>query len=436
MKVVVIGTGYVGLVAGTCFAEAGNDVTCVDIDESKIARLKNGDPVIYEPGLETLIRKNIKAKRLGFTTQVKDAAGRADVIFLAVGTPTNDDGAANLSYLYKAAESVAPFMKSGSIVVNKCTAPVGTVFRIKEILSSKVGAGVNFEVASNPEFLKEGVAVQDFLYPDRVVIGVESTGAAKVLSELYKPFVRSGNPIHVMDVKSAELAKYACNCFLAVKISFINDMAFLCEKLGADISNVRTAMSTDRRIGKSFLYPGVGYGGSCFPKDVKALIKTSSEAGVELSVVRSAEKINIEQRKRFVEKIVAYFDGDVKGRVFAVWGLSFKPQTDDMREAPSITIIEELARRGAVIRATDPVAIENAGKTIRADVEYIEDYMQVLEGADALILLTEWSEYRNCEPALLNNNFKGRVVFDGRNIWEPADIVNAGYDYIGVGRNV
>jgi UDPglucose 6-dehydrogenase len=337
MKIVVIGTGYVGLVAGTCFAETGNDVCCVDIDKEKVARLSDGDPVIYEPGIETLLKKNIKAGRLEFTDNAKDKVGDADVVFLAVGTPTGKDGSADLSYLFNAAKGIAPSLKGYTLVVNKCTAPVGTLHKVKDILSSGVQAGAKFDVASNPEFLKEGVAAQDFLYPDRVVIGVDSEQAAKILHELYEPFVRNGNPIHTMGIKSAELTKYACNCFLATKISFMNDMASLCEKVGADIDSVRTAMSSDHRIGKSFLYAGVGYGGSCFPKDVQALVHTATEYGFELPIVRSAEKINALQRKRFLQKVIDHFKGDVKGKVIAVWGLAFKPQTDDMREAPSIS---------------------------------------------------------------------------------------------------
>mgnify|MGYP001809985583 CR=1 FL=1 len=435
MKIVVIGTGYVGLVAGTCFAETGNHVCCVDIDQEKVNRLQDGDPVIYEPGLETLLKKNIKAGRIEFTHNAKDRIANADVIFLAVGTPTDKDGSADLSYLFNAVKGIAPNMSDYTLVVNKCTAPVGTIHKIKDILSSNMCAGAKFDVASNPEFLKEGVAVQDFLYPDRVVVGVESERAEKILHELYEPFVRNGNPIHTMDIKSAELTKYACNCFLATKISFMNDMAALCEKAGADINSIRSAMSTDQRIGRPFLYSGVGYGGSCLPKDVQALISTASDYGLELPIIRSADKINTLQRKRFLQKVIDYFCGDIKSKTFAVWGLAFKPQTDDMREAPSVYIIEELVKRGAIVKASDPVAIDNAKKMIKGDVQYFEDYIEAVKGADALLLLTEWNEYRSCDGENLKKYFNGKAVFDGRNIWHSDDIRSAGYDYYGVGRN-
>jgi len=435
MRIVIIGSGYVGLVAGTCFAETGNDVVCVDIDDPKVKRLKSGDPVIYEPGLETLLKKNISSGRLNFTSKVKDVVTDADVIFTAVGTPTGEDGSADLTYLYKAIEDFAPSMKGYTLVVNKCTVPVGTVGQMKKLISELVPKGVTFDVASNPEFLKEGVAVQDFLYPDRVVIGVENERAASILKHLYEPFVRNGNPIHVMDVKSAELTKYACNSFLAAKISFINDIAALCEVLGADINMVRHGMSSDTRIGKSFLYAGVGYGGSCFPKDVKALVSIADKNNVDLQIVKAAEKVNMLQRKRFLQKIYDYFKGDVKGKVFAVWGLAFKPQTDDMREAPSITIINELVKKGAVVKATDPVAINNAKIAIDANVEYSNNYLETLKGADALVVLTEWNEYRNHDIEKLKKHFVGRVVFDGRNIWNSKEIKDAGFDYFGVGRS-
>ncbi|MCX6112986.1 MAG: UDP-glucose/GDP-mannose dehydrogenase family protein [Proteobacteria bacterium] len=435
MKIVVIGTGYVGLVAGTCFAETGNNVCCVDIDKGKISRLRDGDPVIYEPGLETQLKKNIKAGRLEFTDSAKEKVGDCDIIFLAVGTPTDKDGSADLSYLLGSAKGIAPYLKGYTLVVNKCTAPVGTIHKIKDILSSGIPSGVKFDVASNPEFLKEGVAVQDFMYPDRVVLGVETERAAKILYELYEPFVRNGNPIHTIDIKSAELTKYACNCFLATKISFINDIAALCEKLGADINSVRAAMATDQRIGKHFLYSGVGYGGSCFPKDVQALISTGSDCGLELPLIRSADKINTLQRKRFLQKVIDYFNGDVKDKVIAVWGLAFKPQTDDMREAPSIYIIEELMKRGSIVKASDPVAIKNAKQAIRGNVQYFENHLDAVKDADALLLLTEWNEYRSFDGERLKAYYGGKVIFDGRNIWHSEDIKAAGYDYYGIGRS-
>ncbi len=434
MDIVVIGSGYVGLVAGTCFAETGNDVVCVDIDEKKVSRLSSGDPIIYEPGLETLLKKNLKAGRIKFSSSLKEYVPKADVIFTAVGTPTGEDGSADLAYLTKAVQDFAPLLSSYTLIVNKCTAPVGTIEKIKEVVSKLAPKEATYDFASNPEFLKEGVAVQDFLYPDRVVVGVDTKKAEKILRELYEPFLKNGNPIHVMDIRSAELTKYACNSFLATKISFMNDMAVLCEKLGADVQFVRQGMSSDPRIGKYFLYPGVGYGGSCFPKDVKAIMKTAKDCGEELEIVRSAEKINVLQRVRFTNKIVRYFNNDLKGKKITVWGLAFKPQTDDMRQAPSIDVIESLASKGAVIHASDPVAIENAKMAIKADVKYFIDHIEAVDGSDALIVLTEWNEYRTFDPKKLSKHFKGKVVFDGRNIWNPKDIISLGYDYYGIGR--
>jgi UDPglucose 6-dehydrogenase len=435
MKISVVGTGYVGLVAGVCFAESGNSVLCIDIDESKINKLKDGDPVIYEPGLETLLKKNIKAGRINFSSKIEDISSSNDVIFLAVGTPTDDKGVADLSFLFNAVKSISKHIKKGSLVVNKCTAPVGTVDKIRDIIIQNSGFS-DFYIASNPEFLKEGTAVQDFLYPDRVVIGVNDDIAANTLKTLYEPFVLNGNPIHLMDIRSAELSKYACNCFLATKISFMNDIAELCERVGADIEEVRTSMSTDPRIGRSFLYSGLGYGGSCLPKDVKALISTSQDAELELSLVKAADSINLIQRERFLAKILKFFNNDVKDKIFAVWGLAFKPQTDDMRDAPSIYIIEELVKRGAVVKASDPIAISNAKKIIKGDVQYFEDHLLTLKDSDALLLITEWNEYRSFEGANLREHFAGTVVFDGRNIWHSEDIKKAGYTYYGVGRPV
>ncbi len=434
MNIVVIGTGYVGLVAGTCFAETGNDVVCIDIDEKKLEKLRIGDPIIYEPGLETLLKKNIRSRRIRFSGEAKDHVPDADAIFMAVGTPTGEDGSADVSHLMSAVESVVPYLSGYTLIVNKCTAPVGTASNIKKYIHDNIKNGAEFDVASNPEFLKEGVAVQDFLYPDRVVVGVDSVRAEKILRELYEPFLRSGNPIHVMDVRSAELTKYACNSFLATKISFINDISILCEKLGADINSVRHAMSSDPRIGKTFLYPGVGYGGSCFPKDVKAIISTANGVNENLSIVRAAEEVNDLQKKRFVEKVLKYFNNDVNEKVIAVWGLAFKPQTDDVREAPALDIISALAKKGAIVHASDPVAIDNARIFIKEDVKYFTDHIEAVDGADALLILTEWNEYRTFDPKKLKKHFNGKVVFDGRNIWNPEHIKQYGYDYFGVGR--
>ncbi len=435
MNIAVIGTGYVGLVAGTCFAESGNRVVCLDINRSKIERLSKGDPVIYEPGIETLLKKNIKSQRISFSSELSSFISDADVIFTAVGTPTGADGNAELEQLFNAVKSFAPMLSGYTLIVNKCTAPVGTVEKIKEQLLKYAPKEAQFDVASNPEFLKEGVAVQDFMYPDRVIVGVENKKAEALLKKLYEPFLRNGNPMHVMDVRSAELTKYACNSFLATKISFMNDIAELCEKLGADVSSVRHGMATDHRIGKAFLYSGVGYGGSCFPKDVKALIGIAKDHDVDLSIVKASEKINLLQRHRFIKKIQDHFKGNIEGVTFAVWGLSFKPQTDDMREAPAITIIEELCKEGAKVQASDPVAIANAKELIKADVEYFEDPFEALKGADALLVLTEWSEYRSCEPEKLSRFFKGKVIFDGRNIWSGPEIREVGFKYYGVGRS-
>jgi len=435
MKIVVIGTGYVGLVAGTCFAESGNHVVCIDINKSKVERLCQGDPIIYEPGIETLLKKNIKSKRITFSSELSNFVADADVIFTAVGTPTDADGNAELEQLFSAVKGIAPLMSGYTLVVNKCTAPIGTVEKIKNLLLKHVPKNVQFDVAANPEFLKEGVAVQDFMYPDRVIVGVESKKAETLLKKLYEPFLRNGNPMHVMDIRSAEFTKYACNSFLATKISFMNDIAELCEKMGADVSSVRLGMSTDHRIGKAFLHPGIGYGGSCFPKDVKALIGIAKNYDVDLSIVKATEHVNKLQRQRFVKKILDHFKGNVKDITFAVWGLSFKPQTDDMREAPAITIIQELYKKGARVRASDPVAVLNAKEVINADVEYFEDHFEALKGADALLVLTEWNEYRSCDTEKLKKFFKGKVIFDGRNIWSGKEIKQSGFEYYGVGRD-
>lgn len=434
MEIVVVGTGYVGLVAGTCFAEAGNNVTCIDIDKKKIELLRKGETVIYEPGLETLLRKNIKSGRLLFSDELKSCVPFADVIIMAVGTPTGSDGSAELSQVFSAVEQFAPIMEGYTLVVNKCTVPIGTVDNIRIKIKGLVKSGVEFDIASNPEFLKEGLAVQDFMYPDRVIIGVDSIKAEEILKTLYKPFLMSGNPIHVMDVKSAELTKYACNSFLATKISFMNDIAELCEKIGADVKSVRIGMASDHRIGKSFLYSGVGYGGSCFPKDVKAFISIAEQNEVELSIVKATETINKVQKDRFIKKILKYFNNDIKGKHFAVWGLAFKPQTDDVREAPALYIIEELCKHGAIVKASDPVAITNTKANLKYNIEYSEDHLSILDKSDALLILTEWNEYRSCEPQILKKHFHGKVVFDGRNIWEPEEIKKNGYNYYGVGR--
>jgi UDPglucose 6-dehydrogenase len=431
MKIAMVGTGYVGLVAGTCLAESGNEVTCVDVDLRKVEALKKGEVPIYEPGLEELLHRNIKARRLHFTTEMKEAVGPAQVVFIAVGTPEGENGDADLQHVLRAAEQIGRAMRHYTVVVDKSTVPVGTADQVREVISKVTK--VEFDVVSNPEFLKEGAALEDFLKPDRVVIGTESERARKLMGQLYAPFVRTENPILYMDTRSAELTKYAANAMLATRISFMNDIACLCEKVGADVEMVRKGMGADKRIGYPFLHPGIGYGGSCFPKDVKALVATAREFGLELDLLRSVERTNARQKKILVSKAVKHF-GDVSDKTFGVWGLSFKPKTDDMREAPALEIIEGLLGKGARVQVHDPVAGPVARKYFGNRVLYAPSCYDAAEGADAIFLVTEWSEFRRPDLKRLKSLMRTPVIFDGRNILDPMQTREAGFTYYGIGR--
>lgn len=431
MKIVMMGTGYVGLVTGTCFADSGNEVTCVDINESKIAMLKRGEVPIYEPGLSEMIAHNAEQDRLKFTTNVAECVPAADCVFLAVGTPQGDDGSANLSYLFSAAEAIAAHLRHDAVVVVKSTVPVGTNRRIAELLKKITGRVV--DVASNPEFLKEGCAVDDFTKPDRVVVGVERAPVAEVLNELYKPFLRTEKPFLVMGLESAEMTKYVANCLLATKISFINEMANLCERVGADINEVRRGIGHDQRIGFAFLFPGVGYGGSCFPKDVRALGSLAATKGMKMQMLEAVDEINNRQKNVLFEKVTAKFGKDLKGKKIAVWGLAFKPRTDDIREAPSLVFLEQLIGAGAEVHVHDPVAMENVQKEIGDRVQYHDHHYDTLPGADALAIVTEWNEYRNPDFSYLKHKLKSPVIFDGRNLYDPARMAKEGFYYSGVG---
>ncbi len=438
MKVAIVGTGYVGLVAGVCFAETGNDVICVDIDPQKVARLQRGEPTIYEPGLKELMTRNQEEKRLHFTTNLAEAVTKSSVIFLAVGTPSSTDGSADLTAVLKVAADIGSAMNGYKIVVNKSTVPVGTAKKVRDIIQTKTKE--NFDVVSNPEFLKEGSAIDDFLKPDRVVIGTDSDEAWNMMKELYEPFVRQGNPIIRMNNLSAEMTKYAANAMLATKISFINEIALLCDRVGADVESVRAGITSDVRIGRHFLYPGPGYGGSCFPKDVKALLKTGKEAGVSMKVVGAAEEANERQKKVLGEKIIQHFGPALKGKTIAVWGLAFKPNTDDMREAPSLVLIDALLKAGAKVQAYDPIAHETAPQALQqlgvdlSNFRLTESDYGALEGADALALVTEWNEFRNPDFDKIKSLLKSPVVFDGRNIWKPDSLKKRGFQYFGIGR--
>jgi UDPglucose 6-dehydrogenase len=434
MKVCVIGTGYVGLVTGTCLAEMGNDVTCVDNNADKVKRLRQGEVPIYEPGLEELIRSNTQEGRLRFTTDLDEAVKASLICFIAVGTPQSDDGAADLRYVFEVAEGIADAMDGYRVIVTKSTVPVGTADKVRDRVSARTDQA--FSVVSNPEFLKQGAAVDDFLKPDRVVIGADSQRAADIMRELYAPFLRTGNPIIVMDIPSAEMTKYVANAFLATKISFINEMSNLCEQVGADIAQVRTGICTDTRIGSQFLFPGLGYGGSCFPKDVKALIRTAREVGYPTRILDSVDTINQEQRQFYLEKIYQYFDGDLSGKVFALWGLAFKPRTDDLREAPSVTIVEDLLKRGATVRAYDPKAMPNARLIFGDRITYCDTSYETIEGADALLLVTEWNEFRRPDFDRIKQAMRQPVIFDGRNQYDSERMIRRGFDYFCMGRNL
>ncbi len=432
MNLAVVGTGYVGLVAGTCFAESGNDVICVDIDERKIATLKKGKVPFYEPGLEELVRRNVEEQRLSFTTDLATAVRQSSVVFIAVGTPQGLDGKANIEQVLATARSIAQAMDGYRVVVNKSTAPVGTTDQIRVIIA---GASAHpFAVVTNPEFLKEGAAVEDFMKPDRVVLGGEDPQAIELLKELYEPFVRTGNPILVMDARSAEMSKYAANAMLAMKISFINEVANLCEKVGADVGEVRRAIGLDRRIGPHFIFPGVGYGGSCFPKDIRAMVAMGGESSLELPLLRSVEQVNERQKGILVEKVKRHFGPDLSDRTFAVWGLSFKPRTDDMRDAPSITVIESLLKAGASIQAYDPEATEEAKKLFANRIRYHRRNYDALKGADALLIITEWNEFRRPNFRYIKELLKNPIIFDGRNIFDPAELRKLGFTCYSIGR--
>ena len=432
MNIAVVGAGYVGLVSGTCFAESGNEVVCVDIDRARIAQLEAGGIPIYEPGLEELVRRNVKEGRLSFTTELEPAVAQSMVSFIAVGTPMSETGAANLSGVLKAAESIARAAVGYHIIAVKSTVPVGTNDRVREIVGRN--GGHRIDVCSVPEFLKEGSAVEDFMRPDRVVIGSTSEQAIAILREIHAPFVRTDNPILVMDPRSAELTKYASNAMLALRISFINQMANLCEAVGAEINEVRRGMGSDRRIGSQFLFPGVGYGGSCFPKDVQALIHSAAEHELEFTILKASDEVNNLQKRIMAERVKQHFGRDLKGRTFAIWGLAFKPRTDDMREAPSLVVIEQLLAAGARVQVHDPEALDNA-RTIFGDrLSYHGTNYEALKGADALIILTEWNQFRHPNFQRIKAELKQPVIFDGRNLYEPSLMKALEFKYYSIGR--
>ena len=436
MKIAVVGTGYVGLVSGTCFAETGNTVTCIDIDKTKVDKLSNGEITIYEPGLEKIFLRNLKEGRLKFTTNLAEGVADAQIVFLALPTPPGEDGSADLKYVLGVAKDLGNILNDYKVIVDKSTVPVGTASKVKGAIAGalkKRQANIEFDVASNPEFLKEGAAVEDFLKPDRIVIGVESERAKNLLHHLYDPFVLNGHPIMFMDIPSAEMTKYAANAMLATKISFMNDIANLCELVGADVNHVRTGIGSDARIGNKFIYPGIGYGGSCFPKDVKALIRTAQEYNYNLRILQSVDDVNDDQKKVMITKVKKHFGDDLKDKTFCMWGLSFKPKTDDMREAPSLVIIEALIAAGAKVKAYDPVAAKEARHMVDASVEIADDAMEASKGADALLLVTEWPEFRLPDWDELKTNMKGNVIFDGRNIYHNDELSSMGFVYYGIG---
>lgn len=432
MKIAVVGTGYVGLVTGTCFAETGNRVTCVDIDPEKIKKLAAGEITIYEPGLEKIFLRNLREGRLMFTTQLQEGIQDAEIIFLALPTPPGEDGAADLRYVLGVAEDLGKLLQDYKVIVDKSTVPVGTAEKVHTAIAKHYQGA--FDVVSNPEFLREGVAVDDFMKPDRVVIGTNSERARKVMNDLYAPFVRQGNPIIFMDEKSAELTKYAANSFLATKISFMNEIAQLCERMGADVDMVRRGIGSDDRIGKRFLFPGIGYGGSCFPKDVQALIRSAAEVDYTFRILEAVEAVNDRQKKHLLPKIRAYFSGNLQGVRLALWGLAFKPNTDDIREAPALQIIDALTAEGATIVAYDPEAMGNVKKLIGDRIAYAPHPYAALEGADALIIATEWSEFRTPDFDRMGETIKNKVIFDGRNLFDVKQMKALGYHYESIGR--
>ncbi len=434
MKIAVVGTGYVGLVTGTCFAETGNTVTCIDIDHEKVNKLKNGKITIYEPGLEQLFDRNVKQDRLMFTTNLAEGIQGADVIFLALPTPPGEDGSADLKYILKVSDDLGPLLADYTVIVDKSTVPVGTADKVR----SRIGANakVEFDVVSNPEFLREGVAVEDFMKPERVVIGTSSARARKLMETLYSPYVRQGNPLVFMDERSAELTKYAANSFLATKISFMNEVANLCELLGADVDAVRKGIGTDSRIGKRFLFPGIGYGGSCFPKDVQALAKSASDSKYDFKILKAVMDVNEFQKTKLLSRIKEYFKGNLKGKKIAIWGLAFKPHTDDIREAPALYNIEGLLEEGAIIRAHDPEAMDNVRKIFGDKIQYFENPYEAAEGTDAIFIATEWPEFRTPDFEKLASTVNAKVIFDGRNVYELDIMKEQGYHYFSIGREV
>ena len=437
MKIAIVGTGYVGLVSGTCFAETGIDVVCVDIDKRKIDLLNNGQIPIYEPGLEDIYKKNVEKGRLTFSTNLAENIKDTDAVFIAVGTPPDEDGSADLKYVLGVAREIGKNIDHYMVIVTKSTVPVGTSVKVKNAILDELkkrGADIPFDVASNPEFLKEGSAVDDFLKPDRIVIGTESDKAQKVMNRLYKPFLLNGHPILFMDITSSEMTKYAANSMLATKISFINDIANLCEIVGADVDAVRRGIGSDARIGYKFIYPGTGYGGSCFPKDVQALVRTADENGYSLEILKAVESVNYRQKTVLFSKIYRHFNGDLKGKKFAMWGLAFKPKTDDMREAPSLVVIDKLLEAGATVVAYDPVAMEEGKRILGDKIEMAKDEYEACIDADAVVLVTEWSEFRSPNFRVLQKLLKNKLIFDGRNIYDPVEMAEQGFSYYAIGR--
>ncbi|HNX44050.1 MAG TPA: UDP-glucose/GDP-mannose dehydrogenase family protein [Bacteroidales bacterium] len=438
MKIAVVGSGYVGLVTGTCFSEVGIDVVCVDIDQKKVDNLKNGIVPIYEPGLEEMLHRNMKKGRLNFTTSVAEALIGSEVVFIAVGTPPDEDGSADLRYVLAVARECGQRMNDYLLVVTKSTVPVGTASKVRAALQEELdkrGVSIPFDVASNPEFLKEGAAIEDFLKPDRIVVGLDSPRAEELMKSLYKPFTLNGHPVIFMDITSAEMTKYAANSMLATKISFMNDIANLCEIVGADINMVRKGIGSDSRIGTKFIYPGIGYGGSCFPKDVKALISTAGDYNYELRVLKAVEAVNNDQKSVLFNKIMKFFNGDIKGKTVAMWGLSFKPQTDDMREAPSLVIIRKLLEAGAIVKAYDPVAIAEAKHHLGDSIIYADEQYDALVDADCLALVTEWPEFKFPNFRIIRKLLNFPVVFDGRNIYDKDEMKRNGFEYFCIGVN-
>jgi len=434
MNIAVVGTGYVGLVTGTCLAETGNNVICVDINEEKVNKMKSGEVPIYEPHLDVLFHRNIKAGRLSFTTSLAEAIEKAKIIFLALPTPPGEDGSADLSYVLGVAKDLGKIIKDYKVIVDKSTVPVGTADRVTKAVAEN--SKVEFDVVSNPEFLREGFAVDDFLKPDRVVVGTRSEKAKKLMEELYKPYVRQGNPIIFMDEKSAELTKYAANAFLATKITFMNEIANICERVGADVDAVRIGIGSDDRIGKRFLFPGIGYGGSCFPKDVQAISKSAAEVDYDFKIIEAVMVVNEKQKTALIPRIKNYFKNDLKGKKIAVWGLAFKPDTDDIREAPALYLIDELLSAGALIDAYDPEAMNNVKRIYEDKISFSEDQYSATKDADALIIATEWSLFRTPDFEILGSNLKNKVIFDGRNLYSLDQMKNLGYYYSSIGREL